>query len=295
MAHNAGFVFTVVRHLYFALHQGTDSALATLTLPDRRSEIRQHLWTYPLCSIPDHRSGSTSHVHESSVAEVSRPPAAASIDVPHRDSVLANITPSSLLASGLDDSTPRHPDWPSPVIESSSYPTPQLPPSNPTTPLNSASISTQPTAADHPVVLPTATTSVPHSILEATTSIALQRTGSTDHPSLSPSTLPGMSFSSSATPPPSNTHPVDSWSFPTSSSNQTPPNQDQDQGLPPGPTNSGITIPLLARQISSSSGPTIDALGDSRADDSAPDLATDRLVPSRDSVFFPSHDLGRSQ
>ena len=228
---NAEFVFAEVRHLYVALHRGTDGAPATLTLPDRRSEIRQHLSTYPLCNTPDHRSDPTSHVHESSVAEASQRPATESTDVTHRDSVLANITPSSLPASCLDGSTPHHPNYPSPIIESS-YPAPQLPPSNPTTTLlNSATISTQPTA-DHPIItLPTAT-SFPHFTLGATTSIPqsvftpmsrvtvpLQRTDSTDHPSLSSFTLSGMSFSSSATPPPSNTRPVDSQSFPTSSSN----------------------------------------------------------------------------
>lgn len=247
-------------------------------------------------------------------------PATASINVSRHDSVLAAVTPSSLPAFHPDDFTPHQPEEPLLVIEfSSSYPT-QLVLSNPATLLNSAAATLQPPLdRDCSIILSMANTN-PHPTLAAATStpqpvftpssnstIDLQHTDSTDHP-LSLSTVHRMLFSSSATPLAGNTRPVDSRSFPTSSSNQTPPNRDQ--GLPPAPANSGITIPLLSQQRPYSSGPTNDALDDTQghldptsteasryppqpAGDSAPDLATDRLPRSRDPML-PSHDLGRS-
>ena len=117
---NAELILTEVRHVYVALHRGTDGAPAALTLPNRRSEMRQHLSTYPLCNIPGHHSDSSSHAHESSVAEASQRPATASVDVPHRDSVLANITPFSSPAYHPDDSTlHHHPDWSSTLLPTS--------------------------------------------------------------------------------------------------------------------------------------------------------------------------------
>ncbi|KAI0002887.1 hypothetical protein BJV74DRAFT_813907 [Russula compacta] len=90
----------------------------------------------------------------------------------------------------------------------------------------------------------------------------------------------------------------------SSSSKQMPPNE----GL--SPPSSGTTIPLIVRQSSSVFDRTTGVLDDSQGSNdpmpaeasghplqpahSAPDIATDCLSRSRDSLS-PSHDVGHSQ
>ncbi|KAH9989389.1 hypothetical protein BJV74DRAFT_885206 [Russula compacta] len=118
-----------VRHLYVALHQDTEGAPTALTAPDYgHDDIVRQVSSYPLCSIPSHRSDST-HVHELSAAETPHCLTTTSINVPHCDTVLATPTPSSLPASHPGDSTPHQSNEPSLAIDSS-LSAPQLSPSN---------------------------------------------------------------------------------------------------------------------------------------------------------------------
>ena len=119
-----------IRHLYNALHQDTEGAPTALTVPDYRlDDIVRQVSSYPLCSLPSHRSDSTPHAHELSAAETPHRLTTTSINVPHCDTALETLTPSSLPGSHLDDSTPHQSDEPSLAINSS-LSAPQLSPSN---------------------------------------------------------------------------------------------------------------------------------------------------------------------
>ena len=62
MAH---LILTDTRNVYLALHQGTDSAPTQFSAStDDRDSILQEPSSYPVCKVPDHRSDSTSHLHE---------------------------------------------------------------------------------------------------------------------------------------------------------------------------------------------------------------------------------------
>src|SRR6266851_5602580 len=82
-----------LRHLYIALHRGTDAAPTAFS---DDTHFFQNLYlqpsSYPLCNLPSHRSND---IQDLPVAEAT-PPAAtsSSSSVPRHDSVLTNIPPS---------------------------------------------------------------------------------------------------------------------------------------------------------------------------------------------------------
>jgi hypothetical protein len=60
-----------IRHLYVALHQGTDAAPTVFTAStDSSDEILTHPWSYPLCNIASHHPDSIHHVHFSQKASI---------------------------------------------------------------------------------------------------------------------------------------------------------------------------------------------------------------------------------
>jgi len=126
-------VLKATRHIYLALHQGTDATPvppSSSTHNINNNDVLNQPSSYPLCTIPDHRPDSTIQAHGSTAVGTSPPPAATSIP-PSSES-------ESLLAaeSHLDDSIPR-------PAESSPD---DLPPPNPSTPVESSA-----TASTHPI------------------------------------------------------------------------------------------------------------------------------------------------
>ena len=228
----------MTRHLYIALHRGTDAALTAFS--DSSPEGAARLYrpsSYPLCNIHSHRPDSP-HVQDFSSSEAPHHSVTPPITVPHRDSILAIITPPSLPASHPDDAAP----YPSDEPLNSSRSAPHVPSTNPATVLYAATaistrhtpghsdISSAGTSESQPT--PVATTSTPQSVFTSPSStIEPQRTSSTHHVPLTPLIVPEMSFSSSPSPPPGNTLPVDFQSLRISSPSQ--PNQPSASQGPP--------------------------------------------------------------
>ncbi|KAI0246129.1 hypothetical protein BJV78DRAFT_195755 [Lactifluus subvellereus] len=87
-----------LRHAYIALHQGTDAAPSKFSTSTGDDEsVLYDISSYPLCTISEHCSDSTSHIHEvvdRTTGETSHAPIASPPTVPHHDTVLATTTPA---------------------------------------------------------------------------------------------------------------------------------------------------------------------------------------------------------
>jgi hypothetical protein len=183
-------VLRVVCIIYYNLHPDAPSAFAEPTKYYYDSVLRQPS-SFPLCGISEHHSESM------------------------RDSVPADIAPSSSPLSHQEDATPAgvasRNDLPTPIIKSS-HPASQVPQPNPAALIDSTATTSAPATADRPAIL--STVSAPSSISTVAVS------------NLQPAfTVTGISSSSSPPTAPANTPPMNLHSSPTSSSqaNQTPP------------------------------------------------------------------------
>jgi len=133
-------VLKATRHIYLALHQGTDAAPvppSTSTDNININDVLNQPSPYPLCAIPDHRPDSTIQVHDSTTVETSHAPAATAVP-PSSES-------ESLLAaeSHLDDSIPHAAESPSG----------DLPPPDPSTPVESSATTSTHAIAHRPSIL----------------------------------------------------------------------------------------------------------------------------------------------
>jgi hypothetical protein len=69
-------IFVEIRHLYVALH-GTDALGYFLTSTTGHDDLLRRRTSYPFCTVPDHRSNSTTHLEEVSgnaIGRASHPP-----------------------------------------------------------------------------------------------------------------------------------------------------------------------------------------------------------------------------
>jgi hypothetical protein len=151
------YLLIAAHRVYDAIHRGTDAVpIAPFPHSTRATsgiaDIPLQPSSYPLCNIPSHRPDWTHDVHEVAVEEGARVHPNASTgtsiaDPRHRDSVLATTTvtvsPSSLPTSRNsgsartrleDEPSLRDLSLPSPII-TFVHPAPQVPPSNPASPV----------------------------------------------------------------------------------------------------------------------------------------------------------------
>ncbi|KAI0245876.1 hypothetical protein BJV78DRAFT_1287035 [Lactifluus subvellereus] len=88
------YILRQIRHIYIALHQGTDSTPTASSTSTRSDDILDQPTSYPSCNIPGHGS----HIHEPVIGapeETVHASAATSPTVPHPDAVLATTSPST--------------------------------------------------------------------------------------------------------------------------------------------------------------------------------------------------------
>jgi hypothetical protein len=121
-------ILKATRHIYVALHPGTDVAStppSTSTDNVNINHVLNQPSSYPLCNISDHRPDSTIRVHDATVVENSESHAPHA--TPESNPPLASFESESIhpAESRLGDSIP-HPAGPSPDDQ---------PPPNPTTPV----------------------------------------------------------------------------------------------------------------------------------------------------------------
>jgi Family of unknown function (DUF6535) len=229
------FILRHIRHIYVALHQGTDAAPTTFSsFTDDDDPILRRPSSYPLCNIPGHQTviGST--------GKTTHPPTITSPTLPPPDVVLNTVTPSA-----APDLSPYHALTPDhsridpadePSLHDIPHPTAIIEPSHCSPPVNVennlftaaspnslTAIATQ-GPADTATISPVANSeSDPRPALAASTSIPLvsltlpssstivpQR--NTDLGSVAPSMLPGISLSSFPTSVPGDVIPAESQS-----------------------------------------------------------------------------------
>ncbi|KAI0247171.1 hypothetical protein BJV78DRAFT_955483 [Lactifluus subvellereus] len=296
------YILKEIRHIYIALHQGTDSAPTAFSAStDHFAVILYQPSSYPLCNIPGHGS----HIHEPVVdlpEDTVNASAATLSNVPHPDAVLTTIGPSAGPdVSPLPTLTPhcsriRSADEPSlhmsqatTIIESSHLTPPVNLENNqfPAISFESATVAAIPGPADTPTTSPAPSSEFDlHSTLAASTSIAQllvippsSGTVATQHNTelgvVPPSIIPGMPFSSVSTPAPGNPLPPDPQAASAS------PGSQIDQ-LTPGPGFIPLGSATAAPQVTSVSHPgmaTNDAGFGTHDNSRAPDFSINMEAP----------------
>ncbi|KAI0246131.1 hypothetical protein BJV78DRAFT_1286705 [Lactifluus subvellereus] len=284
------YTLSKIRHLYIALHQGTDSAPTAFSVSTHDlDDILAQPTSYPLCNIPAHAS----HIHGAVVG----PPAETTLPtVPHPDAVLTTINPSAGpdVHIRLSDEPSLH-DMPraTTIIESSHLTPPADLENNqfPAISLESATAATNQGPADTPTVPPTASsefdlhstpaapTSVAQLLVTLPSSIIVPEQHNTDLDVVPHSIVPSMSFSSFSIPAPGNPLPADPQAASAS------PGSQIDQ-LTPGPEflplGSVAAFSFAAPQVTSGSHPNMasnDAAFDTHDNSRAPDFSSNMEAP----------------
>ncbi|KAI0247165.1 hypothetical protein BJV78DRAFT_1285746 [Lactifluus subvellereus] len=298
-------ILRYIRHIYIALHQGTDSAPTAFSASTRdHSSILYQLSSYPLCNIPGHGS----NIHEAVVGppeETVHASAATLSDVPHPDAVPSTLSsfagPDGLPLSTLTPprSRIRFADEPSlhdmlqatTIIESSHL----TPPVNfensqfPAISLESVTAAATQGPADTPIISPTPSSEFGlHSTPAASTSTAQllrvvtppsSSTVATQHNTdlgvVPPSIIPSMPFSSVSTPAPGHVLPADPRVA------QVSPGSQIDQ-LTPGPGFLPLGSVTAAPQVTSVSHPNIapnDAALDTHINSRVPNFSNNMEAP----------------
>jgi Family of unknown function (DUF6535) len=220
------------RHIYIALHQGTDAALTAFSSStDDRDPILFCPSSYPLCNIPGHQTVIAS------TGETAHPPTIISPTLPPPDAVLNTITPSAapdvLPSPALTPDHSRIPPADEPSLHDISHPTAIIQSSRSSPPVsvesnifaatlpNSATAVATQVPADIATISPTTSSgSDPSPTLTALMSIpqvsptlpsssTVVPQHSTDLCSVPPSMVPGISLSSFPTTVPSDAVPAE--------------------------------------------------------------------------------------
>jgi hypothetical protein len=113
-----------IRHLYIALHQGTDAAPTAFSATGYFNPILDDPSSYPLCDIASHRPDSTAHALPSLIQPGD------SLDASPHHSNPDDFTISSQVTDGrviTGSPSPSHPMTPSKIGDSSQPPTATLP------------------------------------------------------------------------------------------------------------------------------------------------------------------------
>jgi len=199
-------VLSHVRHLYFDLHQGTDSAPAFSASTADHDDVLRQSSSYPLCDVPDHLPDSASQVPEAVIsgkADALVP----SFTFPHGNVVPSAITPMSpdadippflspyatpYLANVTSPGSVPTTISQFPPVTVSPHPAPledHLPPTTPVgTSLSGATHGPVDTAVMSTMTFPAP--SIPHSSNRAPSQPGKMAT----HPSTLPNTLPSPTF-----------------------------------------------------------------------------------------------------
>ena len=236
-------ILKATRHIYVALHRGTDAAPAAFSASTEAvNVILDRPSSYPICNIPGHHPDSTPHVNDASAREASIPEPAAITPIISSSLPASESHPDVTTPPPADE--PSLGDLPSPIIQPF-HPTCQVPPFNPTTPVDSAEMTSTHATTHHSPISVSATRD-PHSTLAAT-NVTDAPQHDTDHRAVSLSMAPGTQISSFPTSHPDDVLPTDLQSCSESTcaarrSDQSPPVPDLS---PPNPT---ATPPLTARQ-----------------------------------------------
>ncbi|KAI0246528.1 hypothetical protein BJV78DRAFT_144144 [Lactifluus subvellereus] len=299
-------ILRYIRHIYIALHQGTDSVPTAFSAStDDRDDILRQPYSYPLCNI----SGHASYIHEPVVGpseETVHASATTLSIVPHPVTV-STISPSTGPdVSPLPTLTPHHSrihpaDGPSlhnmpqatTTIESSHVsPLTNLENNQfPAILLESAPAATKQCPADTPTISPTASpefdphpipaasTSIPRVLVTLPSSITVAEHHNTGHGVVPHSIVPSMPFSSFSIPAPGNLLPPDPQAASVS------PTSRIDQRTPgPGflPLDSVTAFSFTAPQVTFVSHPIMaqsDGVFDTHDNSRAPDFSNNIEAP----------------
>ena len=113
-----------IRHLYIALHQGTDAAPTAFSAMGYFNPILDDPSSYPLCDIASHRPDSTAHALPSLIQPGDSPDASPHHSNPDDVTISSQVTDGRVITG---TPSPSHPMTPSKIGDSSQPPTATLP------------------------------------------------------------------------------------------------------------------------------------------------------------------------